>query len=173
MKNHGRSVKRLGPIAAVALMVLASATPAHALNTVRSWASSSSPWVVYVDDVAQGAAYGNWRLTYQSSSLRSLANGYVKDYRVGGASVYFELRTQTNAGICISPGWTSCNQPWNTYANDDSSHSNSDLWVSTSASTSVHSNADYARGLLRTCEEVNYVPDDCSGWFYTQGDSYH
>lgn len=173
MKNCVRTIKQVGVVAALGLVALISATPAQAVDTVRNWASASSPWVVTVDGVAQGAAYGDWRLTYQSSELRSYARGYVKDYRAGGASIYFELRTQTNAGHCIAPAWTSCSQPWNGFADDDSAHSNSDLWVSTSASTSVHSNADYARGLLRTCEEVNWVPDDCTGWYYTQGDSYH
>lgn len=122
--------------------------------------------------MAQGAAYGNWRLTYVSGTLKSVANGYVKDYKVGGATVYFELRTQTNSGTCVTPPYTSCSQSWYTHAYDDSAYSNSDLWVSTSASTGVRDTSDGARGTLRTCEEVRYAPDTCSGYWYSTPDTY-
>lgn len=162
--------KRIAVGTAGALVAsLALATPAMALNQTRTWDKRQ----VHVSGVLQGeAGAGTWKLAYVGGTLKSTAKGSVRDARPGGASIYFQLRTQTNSGTCFEPPWLGCQQAWYNYRTDDSAHSNSDRWVATEAQTGIRDDADGARGSIRACEEVNFAPDKCGGFFFTKPDDY-
>lgn len=111
-----------------------------------------------------------------SSGLRSRVYAklkYVPDTR-DEDGIYAELRPQYNAGYCIAPDYTSCTAQW-----FDDEHVKTTRWkedyFSTylTASRNVSPNADFARALVRICEDIPSWPDDCiSGWAYTKGNAY-
>jgi hypothetical protein len=152
----------------IVVLVLTIAVPADALNRRRPWGQLD----LYISGVLQGKGYGTWRVADTSNGTRSLGEGYVQDSRPSGSSVYFYMHTQANAGSCISPQYTSCSQPWFTVSYKDSQHSNSDRWVTVSASSDVASNGNAARARIQLCEERRFYPDSCTGWDYTDGDNY-
>jgi len=168
MKARTTTIVGFGAAALVAL----SATPSEALNTVRSWPRGTSYIYVSEGGVNQGRAYGTWKVADTSNGTRSIASANLQDLRVGGNSIYVELQTQSNSGICFSPEYTSCNQTWYNYSMDQTGRSNSDRWVTLGASTGVDNSDQYARGVLKVCEDQAYSPDPCSGWTYTYGDIY-
>jgi hypothetical protein len=110
------------------------------------------------------------------NGTRSQAWGYLRDRHNNGNKVFFELITQTNSGICVSPEYTQCEADWY-YYDDQFSDFNKETWSGTSwspefyASTGVKDSGSYARGRF-TVGESNGGPDLHSGPKYTKGNEY-
>jgi len=159
-------------LGAVVLIVLA-AVPSNALNRIREWPRGSVANIVAKESgVPQARAHGTWKVRDTSNGTRSISSAKVQDLRPGGNSAFVELRTQSNSGICASPEYTSCTKKWYHYKSDQTRRTNSDRWVSLSASTSVDQADSFTRGVMKVCEDQRLSPDPCSGYTYTYGDKY-
>jgi len=162
-------LRRFLSIAIVTFVIgLAEVLPANALNNYRYW----GPLTPYEKGSRQGAAKGSWRVTNTTNGTRVIVVGSIKDYYAGGDSIYWQQRTQTNAGFCLQPSFTSCGQPWYDDEEVQSARSNSSVWVSLRTSTGVDQYADYARGLMKACEDQRWSPDPCTGWLFLRPDTY-
>ncbi|MFG1745739.1 hypothetical protein ACGFJ4_16355 [Micromonospora chalcea] len=172
----GNTARRVvGGIALVAAFTATSAGPAHAINTVRTWNSSSNPLIVRDDaGVSQGRGYGTWKVAQTSNGTRSLGNGQLKDDRPTGASVYIHMRTQTNSSLCVTNPVFSCSgDNWGTTDYGDSDRTNSDRWITISQmSQRVNTTASAARGRFQVCEDRRLSPDRCTGATVTTGDTF-
>lgn len=167
-----RRVSRVigGVIAGVLACSVTVVSNASAINTYRYWYNDRNPLTVYDDGHAQGAGFGQWRVTHTSSGTKSVAFAYVKDYWPTGNYIYLEHQVQSNAGICSAPQYTSCNQPYYDGQKGSSSGSNSSEWTAQSVIVTPNLNANYARAKVRICEEQRWSPNPCSGWAVTLGD---
>ncbi len=156
------------------LAVLLVSSPAYA--TLYYWNSGNEPLTASDDGDKKAAGYGSWKIGTTVNGTRSQAYGYLKDLDDNGHNVYFELFTQTNAGYCIQPGYTSCDSKWYTWKSQfsdfDKETWGKDYWSSEFyASTSVNPDADYARARMRVSES-NWGADTHSGSTYTKGNRY-
>ncbi len=175
MDTGGTGLRVVGGLVLVAAVTVTGAGPAHALNTVRNWNSSSNPLIVRDDaGVSQGRGYGTWKVAHTSNGLRSLGNGQLKDDRPTGASVYIHMRTQTNSSVCVTNPVFSCSgDNWGTTDYGDSDRTNSDRWITISQmSQRVNDTASAARGRFQVCEDRRLSPDRCTGSTITTGDTY-
>ncbi|WP_188432335.1 hypothetical protein, partial [Ornithinimicrobium tianjinense] len=147
-----------------------TATPAIA----SSWQypnDTGSPLRVYYDGTERGAVAFAWRTGLNNAGAYSGLSAFrLDDRRTDGHMVYGRSITQSNAGICVSPEYTSCSQGWYNY-----SSANSQGWGSTTwsgwfyQSAPTDPGADYHRGRALACIQINYWPDHCDGSVYTRG----
>ena len=143
---------------------------------VKYWAAPATPLAAKTDGVTQGRAYGYHEIDQTSSGTRSHAETRIYDNKEGGDSIYIELHTYVNAGLCFAPDYTSCNQPYYYYYDkDQSSHWSDNSWSPyfwSLGTTAVPASGDYARGSVKVCEDQNNAPDDCSGFGHSKGTQY-
>lgn len=162
-------------LASAALAVLLMSTPAFA--AARHWNSRANPLIASDGGHDKAAGYGTWTIGVTKNGTRSQAYGYLKDLESNGKNVYFELFTQSNAGYCVQPQYTSCSADWYGYESQfsgfDKETWNHDYWNDTAfyASTSVNPSGDFARGRMQVSES-NWGPDTHSGSTYTKGKPY-
>jgi hypothetical protein len=141
--------------AGVALAVLSCGLADPALGV--TWNSETTPLNAYEDGVAQAQAYGNFH-NYESESAHS--NSSQRDPRPGGDSVYVET-----AFWWYSQSYH-CSQAqpvcfWNdTMKQTD--RTNAATWAARFRARNLRSDADRARGDIKTCEDQAWSPDPCS-----------
>lgn len=172
------SAKR-GLAAAFASLLLGVAVAPNAFaGTLRYWNSQSNPLtVVNEGGHAAGQAYGNWNIATGGTGTESQARGYLKDLLPSnGYNVYFKLETWTNAGYCIQPDYTSCNQKYFYYDQEFSGGTketwNQNYWSPQYlAATKLDPGGDYARAEMYVSESNNFG-DPYAGPTYTKGNPY-
>lgn len=171
-----RSFYRAAGLASATIVALTTFAVTAEAGTLRNWNSLSTPLTVKDDGREKGQGYGTWKIGTTTNGTRSQAWGYLRDRHANGYKVFFELQTYTNAGICFSPEYTSCQADWYYYAQQFSDF-NKETWSGSSwspefySSTGVSANASYARGRFRVGES-NKGPDLHSGPKYTKGNKY-
>jgi len=161
----------------VAVMAIVVATTAPAYAATRSWNSKAKPLTAYQDGKAMAQGYGTWKIGTTSNGTRSQAYGHLRDRAPRNKrNVYFELFTWVNAGYCLQPEYTSCNQKF-FYWRKQFSNSNKETWNQNTwsptfyASTSVSPRGNYARAQMQVSESKR-GPDLKSGFTYTKGNKY-
>lgn len=163
------------PLLSSLAIVAVLGAPAEA--KVRSWNDATTPLTVFEGGKAKGAGYGTWQIGTTVNGTRSQAYGYLRDRDPGnGYKVYFELITQSNSGICLSPEYTSCTAEFYDGARQFSDF-DKETWGKSSwsprfyASTAVSPSGSFARARMRVGES-NKGPDSHSKNKLTKGNPY-
>ncbi|WP_377324603.1 hypothetical protein ACFJIY_07095 [Pimelobacter simplex] len=165
----------LVPLVASIAVVLVLGPPADA--KVRKWNSLETPLTAYDNGKAKASGYGTWQIGTTVNGTRSQAYGYLRDRdTTNDNAVYFELFTQTNAGTCLAPEYTSCSASYFTYASQFSDF-DKETWRKGTwsprfyASTALNPSGSYARALMQVSES-NSGPDSHSKNTFTKGNPY-
>ena len=158
------------------LLAMGAVVPSATAATVRYWNSQSNPLIASDSGAKKAAGYGKWTIGTTSNGTRSQAWGYLKDLDANGKNVYFELFTQTNAGYCLQPDYTSCNAKyyeWNSAFSDFNKETwNRNYWSPEFyTSTNLNPSGNYARARMQVSES-NSGPDTHSGDSFTKGNAY-
>ncbi len=164
------NIKRAAAAVVTMGAVMTFASPALAY-TQYTWRPSDNPIIVKESDGSKrGAAYGVWNLVDTSNGLRSHGKAKLYDYRPGGNGIYTEMQTQSNAGYCFQPDYTSCESQWYEWRRDQTSRWFQKYYSTYQLmSTSVDPNGSYARALVKVCEDQAWSGDPCTSWAYTSG----
>lgn len=150
-------------------LVLGVSAPA---SLAVNWAKSSEPLKVSGYG-STGYGYGTWTVSSGSDGTRSRLTANLKYSNGDNHKVYGRISTWTNAGICISPEYTSCTATYYPYASNDTAHVNeAGKWVAKTATTSVNPAADYARGQVFVRLDIPLRPDPTSEQTLTKGVKY-
>ncbi|GAB1640189.1 hypothetical protein [Krasilnikovia sp. MM14-A1259] len=170
---RGRVGTAILTVAAGAALASAAASPALAATkgTWVNWNSSSAPLTVKgYGSTAKG--YGKWRVVDNSQGTRSYTSGYYWYANADNHKKYGAMVSQSNAGVCYAPQYTSCTAAYYNAGSAESTHSNvtGGQWLD--FSTAAAFNGNYARAAEQVCLDVPFRSDPCSGYTYTQGEPY-
>lgn len=98
--------------------------------------------------------------------------GFVKIANSDDHKGMIELVTFVNAGICVAPQYTQCNQHYYWHAKANSQRTALNTYQRVSAATSLDPHADYARARIRTVIDIPYRNDIPSNDVLTRGEKY-
>ncbi len=139
---------------AVARMLFASAAAAFALTAMPNSAAADS-WgtlTVYEGSTAQGQGYGTWDAVGSLSD----ADGYLKDLKPTGESIYFSVQTLTS-----SCNWA-CAGRSTSVEYTESARWNGNYWRLWGADTTISPKLTYDAANIKVCEDQRISPDACS-----------
>ncbi|MBD2759645.1 hypothetical protein IEE94_08985 [Yimella sp. cx-573] len=83
-----------------------------------------------------------------------------------GYKGYVKMTTQTNAGLCAAPKYTSCSQAYYYFASSDTSGTSSTTYIAQVPTTGVNRAASYARAYFNAKLSVPLRPDPTGGDTY-------
>jgi hypothetical protein len=170
-----RTRSAMALLATIAVAGVIGAGSASAVT--RYWNSSSVPLTARSSTGAAVAqAYGDWRVATGTNGTESRATGRLRDPQpTDGDPVYYEMKSYTNSGSCLSNEYVSCSQPYYYDKTDNGGeYYSSSSWSSVYyvAHTALPGSGNYARAGMRSAEEHNNLPDIFSGQTLTYGNSY-
>ena len=167
-----RTLARLASVAAVSTAVVATTAGAsYALGEVRYWNSSSAPLTV-TGYGSSGYGYGTWKVSTGTDGTRSRLTANLRINNADNHAVYATLTTQTNAGYCVEPDYTSCTAQYFTYATQDTAHYTGASWKALTTSTGLNASGNYARGLVNVKLDIPWRTDPSSGTTFTRASAY-
>lgn len=134
----------LTTIAIAALTLIAAPNSAAAY----SWGTLT----VYDGSTAQGQGYGTWNVVGTLSD----ADGYLKDLKPTGESIYFSVQTLTSDCNWNCPGRSTSSEY------KESTRWNGDYWRLWTADTTISPKLAYDAANIKVCEDQSYSPDSCS-----------
>jgi len=167
-----RSITRAAGVGLLAAgFVILTAPAGWAIDTLRSWNSSTTP-LTASGYGSTGYGYGQWKVSTGTDGTKSRLYANIKLNNADNHTVYAKLKTQSNAGSCFAPDYTSCVATWYHYASSDSSHYNGSVYKQYVTRTDVNPSGDYARAIVNVCLDIPWRSDIYSGDSYTKGDWY-
>ncbi len=167
-----RAAARLAAVVlASGALVAATSGAAYALGEVRAWNSPSAPLMVSGYGSA-GYGYGTWKASTGSDGTRSRLSANLRIRNTDNHMVFAKLTTQTNAGYCFQPEYTSCSASYFTYASSTTGRYAGSTYKSFGASTGVNASGNYVRGLVNVQLDIPWRDDPSSGTTYTQPEAY-
>ena len=154
-----------------AALAVVAPSIAYAKGEYKTWNSASNP-LVASGYGSKAYGYGQWRVADGSSGTRSYFDARVKYSNADNHTKYGKFTTQTNAGICVAPEYTSCTASYYSWASAATAHSNVAGYQWLYANTSLNSSGNYARALAYVCLDIPLRTDVCTGPTYTGVTSY-
>ncbi len=149
-----------------------TAGSAQALGEFKYWNSATSPLTV-TGYGSTGRAYGGWRLYTGTDGTRAYTDANMKVNNAANHRVYVQSQTWLNAGLCVSPQYTSCSSSYYYHATATSNRISSSSWTwHYGFSTGLDGSADFARAAIRARLDIPWRTDPSAGPTYTNGSKY-
>ena len=144
----GESMSRARRLMAAATACVATLALSPGQAEAYSWGTLT----VYESGVGQGAGYGTWNV----QGTLSNGDGYLKDYKPTGESIYYYVQTLTSDCNWNCPGRAT------SLEYKESTRWNGDYWRKWDADTTISPNFTYHAANIKVCEDQRYSPDTCS-----------